>query len=596
MNQTDMRWSLMDLYPSFEDESFKKDFETLGQKIQQTNQWAEEMLISYDHEAEKIVAYLEKMIAIRQIYIKLSSFSSLTKSVEARNSLATQSLGKVEEQYANLKKAQVLFLKWLKKVEDIDAIIDCSEFLMAHQFHIKELIAQSQYLLSDEEELLISKLTNTGAKAWSNLQQLLTSTLLVEIEVGEEVKSLPLQVVRNMAYDTDPVLRKRAFEAELKSYNKIAESSAAALNGIKGEELIIGNRRGFESPLEETLKNSRMGRKTLDAMLGAMEESLPIFRRYLRQKAQLLGHTNGLPFYDLFAPMGTIEKEYTYQEAMEYVISNFSSFSKNMGNYAEKAYRNRWIDVEPREGKRGGAFCYFIRPIKQSRVLVNFTGSFKNITTLAHELGHGFHGECLKEERLLNCTYPMPLAETASIFAETILVKNVLESGTKQEKFSVLESTISHATQVIVDIYSRFLFESEVFNRRRDHVLSVPELNEIMMDAQKKAYGDGLDSQVLHPFMWVNKVHYYYPERHFYNFPYAFGILFSKGLFAQYLKEGDTFPEKYETLLRATGKMAIEDVAKIVGIDVNDRKFWRSSLKLIEADIESFINLSKENK
>ncbi len=594
MNQTDMRWSLMDLYPSFEDESFKKDFETLGQKIQQTNQWAEEMLISNDHEAEKIVAYLEKIIAIRQIYIKLSSFSSLTKSVEARNSLATQSLGKVEEQYANLKKAQVLFLKWLKKVEDIDAIIGCSEFLMAHQFHIKELIAQSQYLLSDEEELLISKLTNTGAKAWSNLQQLLTSTLLVEIEVGEKVESLPLQVVRNMAYDADPVLRKRAFEAELKSYNKIAESSAAALNGIKGEELIIGNRRGFESPLEETLKNSRMGRKTLDAMLGAMEESLPIFRRYLRQKAQLLGHKNGLPFYDLFAPMGIIEKEYTYQEAMEYVISNFSSFSKNMGNYAEKAYRNRWIDVEPREGKRGGAFCYFIRPIKQSRVLVNFTGSFKNITTLAHELGHGFHGECLKEERLLNCTYPMPLAETASIFAETILVKNVLETGTKQEKFSVLESTISHATQVIVDIYSRFLFESEVFNRRRDHVLSVPELNEIMMDAQKKAYGDGLGSQVLHPLMWVNKVHYYYPERHFYNFPYAFGILFSKGLFAQYLKEGDTFPEKYETLLRATGKMAIEDVAKIVGIDVNDREFWRSSLKLIEADIESFISLSKE--
>lgn len=591
---TELKWSLKDLYESFEDKDFQRDYELLLKQIEQLNQWAEENLESQGNEGEKIIDYLEMLIAVQESYIKLSSYSTLSKSVDAKNPEASRALERIESRYAELKRAHVRFQKWLLEVEEVGRRIDCSEFLSTHRFYIMELIAKGRYRLGDDEELLAAKLTHTGAKAWSKLQQLLTSTLLVDIELEGEERALPLSVVRNMAYDADSALRKKAFEAELKSYEKIADSSAAAINGIKGESIILGKMRGFDSPLDESLVHSRMSRKTLDTMLKAMEGSLPAFRRYLKQKAKLLGHEAGLPFYDLFAPIGKLDRQFSFPQAMDYVIENFTTFSENLGSFARQAYEGRWIDVEPREGKRGGGFCYFIRPIKQSRILLNFTGSFKNVMTLAHELGHGFHGHCLKDESVLNCSYPMPLAETASIFAETILVHKSIESGTDEEKFWILENTISHATQLIVDIYSRYLFEKEVFERRQDHGLTVAELNEIMLQSQRLAYGDGLKHQVLHPYMWVNKVHYYYPERHYYNFPYAFGLLFAKGLFGQYLKDKNTFPARYEELLRATGKMSVEEVAKIVDINLTDEGFWKESLSILERDIEHFIELSME--
>ncbi len=591
---TELKWSLKDLYESFEDKDFQRDYELLLKQIEQLNQWAEENLESQGNEGEKIIDYLEMLIAVQESYIKLSSYSTLSKSVDAKNPEASRALERIESRYAELKRAHVRFQKWLLEVEEVGRRIDCSEFLSTHRFYIMELIAKGRYRLGDDEELLAAKLTHTGAKAWSKLQQLLTSTLLVDIELEGEERALPLSVVRNMAYDADSALRQKAFEAELKSYEKIADSSAAAINGIKGESIILGKMRGFDSPLDESLVHSRMSRKTLDTMLKAMEGSLPAFRRYLKQKAKLLGHEAGLPFYDLFAPIGKLDRQFSFPQAMDYVIENFTTFSENLGSFARQAYEGRWIDVEPREGKRGGGFCYFIRPIKQSRILLNFTGSFKNVMTLAHELGHGFHGHCLKDESVLNCSYPMPLAETASIFAETILVHKSIESGTDEEKFWILENTISHATQLIVDIYSRYLFEKEVFERRQDHGLTVAELNEIMLQSQRLAYGDGLKHQVLHPYMWVNKVHYYYPERHYYNFPYAFGLLFAKGLFGQYLKDKNTFPARYEELLRATGKMSVEEVAKIVDINLTDEGFWKESLSILERDIEHFIELSME--
>lgn len=226
--------------------------------------------------------------------------------------------------------------------------------------------------------------------------------------------------------------------------------------------------------------------------------------------------------------------------------------------------------------------------------MANFDGSFSNMTTLAHELGHGYHGSNLVDESILNSRYPMPIAETASIFCETIIMNAALKEADDEEAFGILETSISDAGQVIVDIYSRFLFEEEVFARRKDHPLSVNEFKEIMIEAQKKAYGDGLDHGVLHPYMWINKTHYYSAGRNFYNFPYAFGLLFSKGLYAEYLKRGDSFVEEYDQLLNATGKNDIKDVAKLMNIDVSNPEFFRNSLRLIQNDIEKFLEISSK--
>jgi len=465
--------------------------------------------------------------------------------------------------------------------------------LKAHEYVLKSIIEQSKYLLSDKEESIIANMKNTGSNAWSKLKDNLISSLMVEIKENDEVKEYPLTVVLNMAEDKSEEVRKRAYEAEIASYKKVEEGVAAALNGIKGEVLTVCDFRGYKSPLEKTLLDSRMDEESLNAMLDAMKESLPVFRKYLRRKAEMLGHKNGLPFYDLYAPVSNADMKFTYDEGAKFVVKNFRTFSDNLGDFAQKAIDNNWIDVEPREGKVGGAFCAGLHFIGESRILLNYGGSFGDVVTMAHELGHGFHGECLKNEAILNSEYPMPIAETASTFCETIIKKAAIKEANKSEALAILEAEICDCTQVIVDIYSRFLFEKSVFEARKESALTVSQIKELMLEAQREAYGDGLDLEYLHPYMWAWKPHYYDADYNYYNFPYAFGLLFAKGLYAEYLKKGESFTSEYERLLSITGKNKIADITKEVGIDIHNKEFWRNSLKTIEEDIEKFIELSK---
>lgn len=589
-----MRWNLDALYTSFESAEFKNDFEKCTKLCDEICTWAENNLSDKTNPAQTIKSFMKLEEELDDYFERLFRFSSLTSSVEAKNKTALMYKDKLSVLASGLTQPNVLFEKYLGEIENLDEVISSDDYLTEHTFYLNEIANKAKYLLSEKEEILISKMKNTGSTAWSNLQNMVSSNLLVDIEIDGEMKQLPLPVVRNLAYDKDPVVRQKAYAAELASYKKIDETSAACLNGIKGEVITVSEMRGYDSPLDKTLKESRMDKETLDAMLSAMKEKLPVFHNYLKTKAKMLGHENGLPFYDIFAPMGSVEIKYTYPEARKYIVDNFRTFSDKLADFADHAFENNWIDAEPREGKRGGAFCSGIHCLGQSRILANFNNTYNNMTTLAHELGHGYHGSCLKNETGFNSDYPMPIAETASIFCETIVGKAALKTATKEEAFSILEQSISGTTQVIVDILSRYLFESKVFEVRKDHALSVDEINNIMLDAQKEAYGDGLDHEVLHPYMWACKPHYYYAGANFYNFPYAFGDLFAKGLYAEYQKHGEAFIETYDKLLAATGKNDIATITKMVGIDVHDKQFWLSSLEVVVEDINKFIELSKE--
>lgn len=587
-----MRWSLEELYSSFDSKEYKEDFEKLEEIISDFRRWADENLQTKDNPVKKIEEYLKFTIDISHLFSKLRGFSHLSSAVNVRDEKALQESDNLRMKISEITKPEVQFKNFIKEIDRLNDIINDSQLLKEHEFYLNQIKLNTKYMLSEKEEVLISKLSNTGSDAWADLQGKISSTLMVPITLEGEDKELPLPVVRNLAHDKDPVVRKTAYEAELAAYKKIEESSAAALNGIKGEVITLCELRGFESPLEETLVKSRMDKETLDAMLTAMEEALPIFHKYFRKKAELLGYDNGLPFYDMFAPIGEVNMKFSYKEAMDYIIDNFRTFSDKLADYTQNAYDNNWLDVEPRDGKRGGAFCSNLHPIGESRILSNFSGSFSDMITLAHELGHGYHGLNLKDESILNSRYPMPIAETASIFCETIVTKAALKEASDKEALTILEASISDAAQVIVDIYSRFLFESELFERRKSHNLSVNELKEIMVEAQKKAYGDGLDQDILHPYMWLNKPHYYSAGLNFYNFPYAFGLLFSKGVYVEYLNKGEEFIKEYDELLKATGKENIKDVALKMDIDVQDPNFFRSSFKLIKEDINKFIELA----
>lgn len=582
-------WDLTKLYASFDDPKFKADSDRLVHMIDEVIAKAA-AFETYDNKSEKLIEYLKTEIELTNLVDRLLHFASLTTAVESTNIEAIKSLNAFETQLTRLAEIEARFRKWMKAYPEIDSDIERDSFLKEHAFHIKEIIAYAEHSLDEKTESLVAKLTQNGSSAWERLQALLTSTLAVDYD-GKEIT---LSEVRNLANDADPKVRKSAYEAELKAYEKIEKSIAFSLNSIKGEVNVLSKTRGYASPLDQALFSSRMKKETLDAMQSACLDYMDVFRQYLKRKATLLGHSNGLPFYDLFAPIGNTNKRFTIPEANEYILKNFRTFSEPLYEMAKKAFKDRWIDYTPKKGKVGGAFCANIHAIKESRVMTNFTGAFGDMITLSHELGHAFHGEAIFNESPLNSNYTMPVAETASTFCETIVNKAALKDAKdKEEKIFLLESSIQDYTQVVVDIMSRFLFEKSVFEGRETTVFDENELKDLMLKAQRETYGDGLDPNYLHPYMWVCKPHYYSGGLSYYNFPYTFGLLFAKGLYAKYLEDKDAFVPLYDQLLASTGKMMVEDAAALAGIDVTSKAFWASSLELLKQDIDLFLELTE---
>ncbi len=582
-------WSLEELYKSFDSEEYRADYEQLEQLINSLDSISE--TIQSDNSLEEYFRILEK---IQQTGIKLISYSSLTFSVDTSHEKALQWRSKLQQLLSKTTAAETRLTGYLNSIQNIDALISKSEDLKPLTFIISEQKNKSRYMLSEPEELLLSELSITGSKSWNTLQSKLVSNLTAPFTIDGESKELPITTIRNYAYDSSPEVRKMAYETELSAYKNISEAVAMALNSIKGEVITTSKMRGYDSPLHMTLTESRMTKGTLDAMMTAIESSLPEFQKYLMKKSEVLGHKNGLPFYDLFAPVGSFSKQYSFEEGSRFVVENFRSFSDKLADVAQMALDKDWIDVEPRQGKVSGAFCASLHPLGQFRVMLNYTGNLSDVTTMAHELGHGYHAICTNDEHILNTHYPMPLAETASTFCETIVNNAALKIASIEESITILENSLQDATQVICDIFSRYTFETNLFENRSDHPLSVAELNDLMIGAQKRAYGEGLDADVLHPYMWLIKPHYYSAERNFYNFPYAFGLLFAKGLYAKYLENPEFFKANYDNLLAVSGRLSIVDVCKTMSIDVESVDFWEASLNIIKKDIDLFIKLTSK--
>lgn len=580
-------WSLSELYERFDSPQIEKDFGLLNEQILEATTLATSLTEKPETGATTLSALIEVLNGMEDLLERLYAFGSLAYSVDTSNQAASKQVERVQSLLPNITLITTKIQLFLRDVSDIQTLIDSNPALDSYRFFLEEHKRHAQHMLSEGEELLLAELSNTGSSAWNRLQNKIVSSLTGTYRGHEET----LTVLRSKAYDPDASVRKDAYEAELAAYTKKDHESAACLNAIKGEVITVAKKRGYPSPLYMTLESSRMDFETLDAMMTAIKEYLPELRRYLKKKAELLGHKNGLPFYDLFAPVGQVDMRYTYDEARDFIIKQFSGFSEKLGQYAAYAFDHNWIDPFPKEGKVAGAFCSNLHSIKESRVMSNFVGSFNDMTTLAHELGHGYHGDCLKDAKTLNTEYPMPLAETASIFCETIVFNAALKDASDKEKLVVLENNLMGATQVIIDIYSRYLFETALFEQRQKGSLSVDELKDIMLDAQKEAYGDALDWNDLHPYMWMCKPHYYYASSNFYNFPYAFGQLFALGLYALYQQDPTGFLPKYDELLLATGCNRIHDVLSIVNINSHEPDFFRSSLEIIKKDVDQFVAL-----
>ena len=582
------KWSLDVLYSGFDDPKFQNDVKEMDVFIQKFDCLANS-LDSAD-ERTTLIQILELNEAYTIHINRLFNFCSLLQSTETTNPDCASYIGQLMQKNNATTKAATILEQYIANIKDLDSVIGDDALLNEYSYYLHEIQKSSKYLLNEDVEEALSRMDISGGAAWSDLQSYLTSTVKVDYK-GEQTT---LSSIRNMAYDADPEVRKSAYEAELAAYDKIKDAVAFSLNSIKMQDISACEMRGHASPLDKVLFNSKMQRATLEALLEAMKEYMPNFRNYLKAKAEALGHKNGLPWYDLFAPMGKSDNKYTVEEAKEYLMNIFKVENPRLAEIVDRAFEENWIDFFPREGKVGGAFCAGLEEQKQFRVLTNYDGSMSDIVTLAHELGHGYHNFMIFDNRPLNTHYSMPVAETASTFNENIVVNYAIaHASSDEEKLSLIEGQLSDVTQIICDIYSRFLFESKVVDNRTQSFMFADDLCSIMLDAQKEAYGDGLDPDVLHPYMWVCKGHYYSAGLGFYNFPYAFGGLFARGLYAKFLQEGPSFLEKYNYMLKETPVRSVEDVAKICDIDLTSKDFWLMSLHSYDEVIAEYKRLVK---
>ena len=577
-------WSLDVLYRGIDDPKLESDMKRLEELLSLLNKAADAL------DVNDAAASLRRVIEVKEeltvLVRSLAGYFSLRRSADSSDSAGASYQTKISAMIASTTKDNVKFEKFAGSLENLEEVVGSDELLSQYKFYFEEIKNDMSHMMSDEAESLFAKMNISGGRAWGDLFSYLTSK--VKVDYNGETTSLPF--IRGLADSEDAEVRKAAFEAELACYDKVKDSIAFALNSIKAQVNLEAELRGYEDPLAMTLDRSRMKKATLDAMLEAMREAMPAFRKYLRHKAKLLGYENGLPWYEILAPMGKAGSEsFTVEQAHKYLVEHFASFAPDLAEMVDQSFKEEWIDFYPRAGKVGGAFCSNLPFVGQSRILTNFSGSFGSVVTLAHELGHAYHGQQIQCHRPLNTGYTMPVAETASNFNELIIVNDAISKAEGEEKIQLIESQIQDSTQIIVDIYSRFLFEDEVIRRRKDTFLYADELEKIMINAQKEAYGDGLDPDCLHPYMWCCKSHYYSAGLSYYNFPYAFGGLFSRGLYAKYLEEGESFLPKYRELLRATTVETVENVAAIAGIDLTRPEFWRESLKTITDQIETFI-------
>ncbi|MBQ3559875.1 MAG: M3 family oligoendopeptidase [Agathobacter sp.] len=583
------KWSLDVLYSGFEDPKFQNEFEQLDEFVEKFKHTAETLA-----EKEARVATKEALTLIedfQKVFFRLVNYCSLRQNANTNDSESVSYLGRMIQKQNDITPYSTTIEKYLSTLPNLDEVIGDDEMLQDYSYYLHELQKSAKYLLSEEVETALGAMDMSGGNAWSDLQGYLTSSVKVDYK-GE---TTTLSAIRNMAYDADPEVRKSAYEAEIAAYEKIKDAICFSLNSIKMQDLTECKLRGHASPLDKVLFNSKMQRATLDALLEAMKEYMPNFHSYLRAKAEALGHQNGLPWYDLFAPMGKSDKKYTVEEAKAYLMNIFEKENPRLAEIVDRAFEENWIDFFPREGKVGGAFCAGLESEKEFRVLTNYDGSMSDIVTLAHELGHGYHDFMIFDNRPLNTSYSMPVAETASTFNENIVVNYAIKhAANDEEKLALLEGQLSDVTQIICDIYSRFLFESKVINNRSENFMFADELCSIMLDAQKEAYGNGLDHDLLHPYMWVCKGHYYSAGLGFYNFPYAFGGLFARGLYAKFQQEGPAFLEKYNYMLKETPVRSVEDVAKICDIDLTSKEFWLMSLHSYDEAIAQYKELVKK--
>ncbi|HVG00955.1 MAG TPA: M3 family metallopeptidase, partial [Chloroflexia bacterium] len=438
------------VYPSIDSPEFEQGFGALVSSIEELARLFDERKIEKaesrpldDETVGAFEAVVSRLNEVLKDTMTLGAYIRGFTTTNSRDNLAQAKLSELQNSTLILSKLSTRFTAWIGSL-DVEELVNRSQVAADHAYMLRKAKEQSRHLMSPVEEELAAELNLTGGTAWGKLHNNVTSQLAVQVDLKGETRTLPMPSVRNLGFEEDREVRRQGYEAELEAWKTVEVPLAQALNSIKGEVNTLTKRRGWGSALDEAVFNANIDRQTLDAMMQAAHESFPDFRRYLKAKARALG-LEKLAWYDVTAPLSKGNRVWEYQEAADFIVEQFGTYSEKMSRFARRAFEDGWIDAEPRSGKRDGAFCMWLRG-DESRILSNYKPAYGGMSTLAHELGHGYHNMVKAHRTMLQKTTPMTLAETASIFCETIVRNAALQHGSPDEQLSILEASLESST------------------------------------------------------------------------------------------------------------------------------------------------------
>lgn len=543
-------------------------------------------------DTKELVAILSLFESVVKKTRQAGAFVSCLQAQNMNDSKANQKRSEITQLSATFHNTLVVFDSKLSEIDgglwndllEQEEIKEISYILNERREKVKDR-------LSVEQETLVQGLAVDGYHSWGDLYNAIISKIKIPFEDDGETKMLSVGQASNLTARPDRHTRKLITENLNHAWEQDADILSRTLNHLGGFRLNVYGARGWKNVLKEPLEINRMKEETLDVMWEVISDNKQPFVDYLNRKAALLG-LEKLDWCDLEAPIGTDTGNYSYDGAANFIVDQFHTFGPRLAAFSEKAFKERWIEAEDRDGKRPGGFCTSFPESGQSRIFMTFSGSASNVSTLAHELGHAFHQEAMLDVRPLNRGYAMNVAETASTFAEMIVADAALkQADTKEQNLVLLEDKLQRSVAFYMNIHARFLFETRFYEERKKGTVPAERLNELMVEAQKEAYCDALGEYA--PYFWASKLHFYITSVPFYNFPYTFGYLFSLGIYARALKEGAKFEEKYILLLKDTASMTVEDLAyKHLNIDLTKREFWEDAIELSIKDAEEFLRLT----
>lgn len=569
-----------DLDCFFKENELSSVFKSVHQDVQTIKSHLEK-----NHPKDAILLYekCSEMLQMLDSYVLCKIYEDTT------NQVAQCFQGDVRTLSAEIEKIGIEIDDLLRNLSDsgFEMLLSDKE-LSSLSFVLTEKRERAKEMLGKEKESLITDLAIDGYHGHSQTFQILHSR--IKFPFRKEV--LSYSQIENKLSDPDSKVREEAFESFKNVFKEYEAHFAEILNHIAGFRLKVYKKRGWDSPIKEPLAYNRMQEETLNSMMSAIKKHSSPLVDFLKRKAELFGKKK-LPWQDVDASISTLSEKIPYDAACEEIIKQFETFSKKKATFAKKALEERWVEAEDRKNKGAGGFCIGFAKENQSRIFMTYSGNQHNVATLAHELGHCYHNEIIFKHSYLNQDIRMNVAETASTMAEMIVLDAALLSATSdQQKLSLLEDKLTRSVSYLMNLPARFEFEKAFYEERKNGYVLADRLCEMMQNAQKSCYQDAIETY--HPHFWASKLHFFFTDVPFYNFPYTFGYLFSLGIYSMLKKDMKSFETKYDALLLDTPLMSTEALAKKhLGVDLTQETFWENAVKEAVKDVTLFLDITK---